>query len=216
MMTVGVVDDDRLARTVLVRLVSEQSSEFQVGASASSVDELLTHENAADLDIVILDARLGPGNHLAENIEAINAHGAKVLVVTCDPDRSEITTALHHRQVSILDKDDLDARLGDALRLTAAGTVVIAPSIQARLQSREATDVPVLTPRQQEVFKLLASGLPLKAVARKLGIGYKTAHEHVEEIRKRFRLAGRPVDDDIAVHYAAIELGYIPDPRDSG
>jgi hypothetical protein len=38
----------------------------------------------------------------------------------------------------------------------------------------------------------------------------------VDEIRRRFRDAGQPIDDDLTAHYTAIELGYIPDPRNGG
>jgi DNA-binding NarL/FixJ family response regulator len=214
MITVGIVDDDRLARTVLTDMVRSRSGEFSVAAAVPSVDRLLTETVVEKLDVVILDVRLGPGNHLADNIEALTTLGTAILAVTSDTARGEIVPALRHRAISILDKDDLDDRLHDALRLTAAGTVVIAPSIQSRLQA-QASPVPDLTPRQQDVFRLFASGLPLKSVARRLGIGYKTAYDHVEEIRRRFRSAGRPIDDDLSWHYAAIELGYIPDPRDS-
>src|SRR3954468_20785257 len=133
MITIGIVDDDRLARTVLADMVRTRPGEFCVAGAVASVDQL---DAVEALDVVILDVRLGPGNHLAENIETITALGPKILVVTCEPERSEIVPALRRQPVSILDKEDLEGRLHDALRLTAAGTVVIAPSIQVRLQAQ--------------------------------------------------------------------------------
>ena len=51
--------------------------------------------------------------------------------------------------------------------------------------------------------------------ARRLGIQYKTAYDHLEEVRRKYRDAGTPIDEDLAAHYAAIRHGYIPDPRDA-
>jgi DNA-binding CsgD family transcriptional regulator len=49
--------------------------------------------------------------------------------------------------------------------------------------------VAVLSPRQEEVLDRLARGLELQAIARDLGIAYRTARYHVERARERLRAA---------------------------
>jgi two-component system, NarL family, nitrate/nitrite response regulator NarL len=213
MITVAIVDNDPYARSGLTVQVHRCGGGFDVVAACSSVEALLG--TGIDVHVVLLDVVLGVGNHLAANLERLAATSMRVLAITCDPGRTEIVPALRLTPVSMVCKSDLtDATLGEALRLTAAGQLVVAPMIQARLHAAGATG-PDLTPRQRAVLEIMANGVPAKTAARRLGIRYDTLHEHVQQIRERFRVAGHPIEDVITMHYKAIELGYIPDPRQS-
>jgi DNA-binding NarL/FixJ family response regulator len=214
MITVGIVDDDPLALSALSDMVRCRPDEFRVGAAVSSVAELVDHADADSVDVVILDVRLGPGNSLAGNVEALTSRGMAILAVTSDTARSEIAPVLRHRPVSVLDKDELAGSLHDALRLTIEGTVVTTSAVRNQLNAPTRCGVE-LTARQRDVVTLCATGLPLKVVARRLGIGYKTAHDHYQEACQRLREARYTVDNQLALHYTAIELGYIPDPRET-
>jgi DNA-binding NarL/FixJ family response regulator len=49
----------------------------------------------------------------------------------------------------------------------------------------------VLTPRQREILRLLASGLENKQIARKLGIGVHTVKTHVSRILHKLGASSR-------------------------
>lgn len=55
----------------------------------------------------------------------------------------------------------------------------------ARLAHATASADDLLTPRQREVLRLIAEGMPTKAIGRKLGISVKTAEAHRSQIMER-------------------------------
>lgn len=215
MIKVSVVDDDPYARTGLAGQIAKKPDEFAVIGLFASVEKFLANQAAKATDVVVLDVIIGAGNHLSANVEAIISAGHRVLAVTCDTDRTEIIAFLRRHTVNILNKSDLtDEKLHAAIRLTHVDATVMDRVVQNRLRELHLA-APELTPRQQEVFARIAAGVPAKAAARQLGMGEKTLYEHVQEIRRRYRDAGQPVEDLLTMHYKAIELGYIADPRDA-
>ncbi len=52
------------------------------------------------------------------------------------------------------------------------------------------TPIETLTARQQEVAALVADGLTVKEIARKLGCGAKTVGTHITEIHRRLGVHG--------------------------
>jgi DNA-binding NarL/FixJ family response regulator len=86
----------------------------------------------------------------------------------------------------LLLRDTGAERLATALAAAAQGLVVLDPSLAASLlASRDpssSTLVEDLTPREQEVLRLLAEGLPNKAIALRLGISEHTVKFHVNAV----------------------------------
>jgi DNA-binding CsgD family transcriptional regulator len=66
-----------------------------------------------------------------------------------------------------------------------------------------ATDLPSLTPRQREVYELLAEGISLRSMARRLGISVRTLEEHRGEMLRKLNL---PNTDALRAH-AALKSG---------
>jgi transposase len=70
-----------------------------------------------------------------------------------------------------------------------------------------------LATREREVLRLYAAGLPLKAVADRLGIAYSTAKENITRIRVKYVEVGRPAPTKIDLRKRAIEDGIVDDER---
>ena len=66
-----------------------------------------------------------------------------------------------------------------------------------------------LANREREVLRLYAAGLPLKAVAERLGISYNTAKENITRIRVKYIEVGRPAPTKIDLLHRAIEDGLV-------
>lgn len=85
-----------------------------------------------------------------------------------------------------------------SLHQAAAGQVVISealtPVLAASLrESRPSSerDVQQLTPRECDILKLIAQGLPNKMIARKLTITESTVKVHVKHLLKKMKLKSR-------------------------
>jgi two-component system, NarL family, nitrate/nitrite response regulator NarL len=217
MIKVAIVDDECFARDGLAGQIQRNSDQLALVGVFASVADLLADPDARAADVIILDVLLGPGHRFEDNIRAITEAGPKILAVTSLPWWSEIGPALRNYPISVYAKNDLsDTGLRYAIRAIADGYTVVAPEFQDLLRAQQST-APSLSERQQQVFTLWSQGLPLKSIARRLGIVPDTAHEHLQAALKRFHAAGHRLNGDLlAAHYKAIELGYIPDPRHTG
>lgn len=93
---------------------------------------------------------------------------------------------------------DAEVRTGTGRRLMTLSTIVIRENGRRQLihLMRDATpapangtaaasddgDVPRLTPRQAEVFELMAGGVPAKVISRRLGVSEATVRNHIRAI----------------------------------
>ncbi|STT99323.1 nitrate/nitrite response regulator protein [Klebsiella quasipneumoniae] len=82
-----------------------------------------------------------------------------------------------------------------ALQQAAAGEMVLSealtPVLAASLRANRATsdrDISQLTPRERDILKLIAQGLPNKMIARRLDITESTVKVHVKHMLKKMKL----------------------------
>ncbi|MDK6437335.1 LuxR C-terminal-related transcriptional regulator, partial [Lactobacillus crispatus] len=76
------------------------------------------------------------------------------------------------------------------------------PVLAASLRANRATterDVNQLTPRERDILKLIAQGLPNKMIARRLDITESTVKVHVKHMLKKMKLKSR-VETAVWVH----------------
>lgn len=85
-----------------------------------------------------------------------------------------------------------------AVHGVVAGLTVIDPTLIARFRAGPVTPAPVaaaggetLTPREREVLRLVAEGLPNKTIARELGISEHTAKFHVGSLLAKLGAGSR-------------------------
>ena len=97
-----------------------------------------------------------------------------------------------------------------ALQQAAAGGMVLSealtPVLAASLRANRATsdrDISQLTPRERDILKLIAQGLPNKMIARRLDITESTVKVHVKHMLKKMKLKSR-VEAAVWVHQERI------------
>lgn len=152
-------------------------------------------ETPADVDVCVLDlggeepadGRLGePGAELADLPAVVLVDGPDAVRI------AEQDAALR----SWLLRDASGAELAAAVTAAAEGLIVVDPSLAPAVltgparPTPEAAD-PALTPREHEVLRLLALGLPNKAIARELGISEHTAKFHVGALLSKLDVRSR-------------------------
>ena len=207
----GVVDDHRaIAKGVPAGLDGRVPLEREA-LVATTVDELLSV--AGDLDVVLLDIRLGDGSSAPENVGRLAERGWAVLLYTAVRQPSIIGRCLQAGAMGVVGKHEDWGALADAVRTVAGGDHYVNADWASALEC--VATVPSLAPRESQVLQLYAAGLPMKSVARKIGISEETAKEYLTRVKRKYLDAGRPARTKTELFRRAVEDGHLDGPGES-
>jgi DNA-binding NarL/FixJ family response regulator len=145
------------------------------------------------LALVDLGLPDGNGASLIEEIVRI-APGAMVVVTTIYEDDASLLQALAAGASGYILKDQDGAALGQRLALIDAGEVPISPAIARKLLKSFHADQPsqvALTPRENEVLRLIGRGLRSGEAADVLGIGQQTVASHIKAVYRKLDISSR-------------------------
>lgn len=190
MIRVLVVDDHPLFRAGLSGLLATVP-DVQVVAEAVDGDEAVARAVELRPDVVLMDLNL-PGTPGLEATRRIVAAAPEcgVLVLTMVADESSVVAALRVGARGYVLKEAGQDEVLAAIRTVAAGGAVFGPGVAARLMQKAAPGA-ALTPRESEVFALLARGLDNPEIARELGVSLKTVQNHVSAVLAKLQVRDR-------------------------
>lgn len=180
-----IADDHTLVRQSLVGLL-QADGDVQVVAQAANGLETLEQAAATRPDIVVTDLTM-PGLNGIEVVRRLRESlpNTRVLVLTMHQEDEYVLQAVRAGASGYLVKDSAASELLAAVRSLQLGRSYFGPqaskALAEQLQHPErVVDDPYgrLTPREREVFHLIAEGLTTKEIARKLGTSTKTAENH--------------------------------------
>ncbi len=193
--------DDHLLVRAGVRMLLENIADFQIIAETDNGISALELIEQHVPDIVLLDIAL-PGMNGLDVTEKVKIKFPTVRVLLLSMHNSEeyVLRAMRLGAAGYLLKDTSPSELEMALRAVARGESYLSPAISRhvidgyvqRTNSPGANDAPEtvtapakhLSPRQEEVLKLVASGCTTKEIAQKLGITVKTVDAHRTSLMK--------------------------------
>jgi DNA-binding NarL/FixJ family response regulator len=200
---VVVADDQRLVRSGF-RVILDDEPDIQVVGEAADGRSALDIVRRTRPDVVLMDIRMPEldGLKAGEQILSDPELDTAVLMLTTFDRDEYIYAALRIGASGFLLKDAPADRLLDAVRVTAAGDALLAPSITRRLieqfthAARPAADeVPEalaeLTPRELDVLRLVARGLSNAEIAAELVLGENTIKTHVAHVLGKLGLRDR-------------------------
>lgn len=187
---IHVVDDDAAFRRSLVFLF--ESVGWRVRTHASAEDFLADCDAAAaaggrgvrDIACLVLDIRMPMMSGL-ELQQAILARGWElpIVFITGHGDVELAVQAMKCGASDFIEKPFRDQALLDAV------TMAIRRGAEARAELARREDAGAalarLSPREREVARLVAQGLPNKLVARALEISEKTVHVHRQHVMEK-------------------------------
>lgn len=193
-----VLADDPLARAGLAALLAEQPGCAVVGR-ASTAEDLAAVVAAYRPDAILWDA--GPAPAVA--LEQLAASGdalPPVALLLAEAATAGEAWAAGAR--GLLRRDAEPPQIVAALTALALGLTVIDPEFALFVSLPSARELPgpaetpeplleELTPRELDVLRLLADGLPNKTIARRLGISEHTVKFHVNAILGKLGAASR-------------------------
>jgi two-component system uhpT operon response regulator UhpA len=208
MVRVAIVDDHESVRLGL--RAACMNAEYEVLATAATVNELVDALADQECDVVVLDLSLGDGSSVTENVKRVQGTGAAVLVHSIADRVASVREALAAGAAGVIPKSSPTTTVMAAIATVARGEVLNnlewATAIDADSDFAKAQ----LGRRERDVLHLYASGLPLKAVAIELGIANSTAREYLDRIRVKYVEVGRPAPTKVDLLRRAVEDGILP------
>ena len=197
---VMIADDQELVRTGF-RMILDAEDDIEVVAEATNGREAVAMARELGPDIVLMDIRMPEldGIEATRRVTALDDAPRVLMLTTFDLDEY-VYDALRAGASGFLLKDVPAAQLAAGVRMVAAGDALLAPSITRRLIEEFAASAPAetmvpgldeLTPRELEVFKLVAKGLSNAEIAAELIIGETTVKTHVTRLLMKLGLRDR-------------------------
>lgn len=185
-----VVDDHPVVRQGLVAVL-EDEPDFRVVGSAGSAEEGLLLAERQRPDVLLLDLEL-PG---LDGVQALprlleRSPDTRVIVFTAYDTDERVLGAVRAGARGYLLKGAAADEIARAVRVVHAGGSSLEARVAAKLLTRvragrAAGGSRELSEREREVLRLVAAGLPNKAIARALAIAERTVKFHVTSIFRK-------------------------------
>jgi DNA-binding NarL/FixJ family response regulator len=211
--SVLLVDDHELIRQGL-RRAFERTEDFTVVAEAASVAEAVAAANAHNPDVVVVDVRLPDGNGLdvarmlRENNDEIG-----IVVLTMYAGDEHLFGALEAGASAFVPKDAPAEDVVAAARHAAASPDAFsAADLANAMKRRMAPSGPQISPREREVLQLLADGLAVAQIAKRLYISESTAKTHISKLYEKLGAGNRAQAIMTAMRMGLIKAESAEDP----
>ncbi|MFE4638693.1 response regulator [Streptomyces sp. NPDC056773] len=193
MIRVLIADDQPLVRRGLTLILAPEP-EFEVVGEAGDGAEAVALAERLRPDVVVMDIRMP----VLDGVEATGQLSARlpecrVLALSTFDLDEYVVAALRAGAYGFLPKDVSPEELTAAIRTVHTGEAAVAPRLLTRLIStyvraparpaRQPVGVPAgLTPREREIWRLLATGLDNAEIAADLDISVSTVKNHITGI----------------------------------
>jgi DNA-binding NarL/FixJ family response regulator len=206
--TIVLVDDHAVVRAGVRRLL-EQEPLFEVIGEAESGEKAYQIFGELKPDVMVMDLSM-PGMGGLESIRRIlmRYEKAKILVLSMHEDLSFANQALKLGAKGYLTKNTLADDLVKSIETVTQGDVFLSDEIAKKMamQSISGNQDPVheLSAREFEIFRLLAEGLDIDAIASTLNISSKTVSNYQTMIKQKLNI-NTPIE---LIRYA-IKVGII-------
>ena len=166
------VDDHRIFLDGLSLALAPLCADLRIhtAESAAAAEACL---QTGDFDLILLDLRLPdmPGLELLQRWQQ-QGRMTPVAVLSASDSTLDAQAALAAGALGFIPKSANSDELRQAVTRVLLGETLPAP----------AAEKPQLTPRQMEILRLLADGLPNKSIGRQLGVSEDTVKTHLKSL----------------------------------
>jgi len=197
------VDDQALIRAGF-RMILDAEEDMEVVGECSDGTQAVDSAGRLSPDVVLMDIRM-PEMDGIEATRRIAAHegeaGPRVLMLTTFDLDEYVYDALRAGASGFLLKDVPAQELVSGIRVVAQGDALLAPSVTKRLihefsrgavaQQSAPAELEELTPRELEVFQLIARGLSNAEIAAELVVSETTVKTHVARVLMKLGVRDR-------------------------
>jgi DNA-binding NarL/FixJ family response regulator len=197
------VDDQALIRAGF-RMILDAEDDMEVVGECADGTQAVDSVRRLNPDVVLMDIRMPEmdGIEATRLIADGGGEGApKVLMLTTFDLDEYVYDALRAGASGFLLKDVPAEQLVDGIRVVAEGDALLAPSVTRRLihefsrgavaQQSAPPELEQLTPRELEVFKLIARGMSNAEIAAELIVSETTVKTHVARVLMKLGVRDR-------------------------
>jgi DNA-binding NarL/FixJ family response regulator len=195
--TLFLVDDHKL---FLSGVQSELSEQFPIVGTAGDVDDAIGRIRETAPDVVLVDVHMPGGGGVTVISNVLQTHpDTRFLALSVSDSPEDVIAMIRAGARGYVTKSIAPDELADAVRRIAEGDAVFSPRLAGfvldafggGISPAADPELDQLTPREQEVMRLIARGLAYKQVARKLSISIKTVETHVSSVLRKLQLSSR-------------------------
>ena len=200
-MRVVLAEDSVLLRAGLTKLLTDGG--FEVVAAVADAEQLLSAVDVHRPEVVVVDVRMPP-THTDEGIRAAlvirRQHPEVAVCVLSQYVEERYATDLLSVETSgvgylLKDRVAQVSDFLDALRRVAAGGTALDPEVVAQLLVRRRDDpMDRLTPREQEVLRLMAEGRSNHGITETLKVSHSAVEKYVSNIFAKLDLPPTDID----------------------
>jgi DNA-binding NarL/FixJ family response regulator len=187
-------DDHTIVRESLATALRNSGDCLVVGEAGDGIAALeLAHELQPDVAVVDISMPRLNGIDVVRRLVA-ELPRTRVLVLTMHEEEEYVVQMIRAGAAGYLAKHAAISELLEAVRALVGGGVYFGAYAARALAAHvhhpreEADPYDTLSPREREVLHLVAEGLTTKEIARRLGIGVKTAENHRGRILAKLEL----------------------------
>jgi two-component system invasion response regulator UvrY len=189
--TVLLVDDHQIVRVGFRRLI-ETTSDIRVLAEAQSGEESYQLVNDLRPDIIIMDINM-PGIGGLEAIGRLRKRNVKEKIIALTVHETEPfpSRVLAAGAQGYLSKRCAPQELIQAIRKVYRGETFVTNQVMREINKTPGNDeaaINKLTPREFQVFSLLAEGRTAVEIGHDMNLSHKTIHSHRSNIMKKLKL----------------------------
>jgi DNA-binding NarL/FixJ family response regulator len=197
------VDDQALIRAGF-RMILDAEEDIEVVGECADGTQAVDSTRRLTPDVVLMDIRMPEmdGIEATRRIAGNNGEGGpRVLMLTTFDLDEYVYDALRAGASGFLLKDVPAEQLVDGIRVVAQGDALLAPSVTKRLiqefsrgavaQQSAPAALDELTPRELEVFKLIARGMSNAEIAADLIVSETTVKTHVARVLMKLGVRDR-------------------------
>lgn len=208
MIRVVIVDDHAIVRRGVRQIVAEHPG-IEVVAEAGDYAELTAYLRDGDCDVVLLDVAL-PGKNGIEILKSLRERHPKirVLMFSTYPEDQYAVRALKAGASGYVNKSSAPEKLAEAIQQVALGRRYITPEVADSLaaslaepESRKPHEL--LSDREFQTLRLIASGRKLSEIADELAISPKTVSVYRARVLEKLKLR---TNTELARYAVANEL----------
>ena len=202
------VDDHEVVRAGYRRLL-EATDDIVVIAEAADGESAYTRFFQYQPDVLVMDLSMpGMGGLEASMRILAKDSAAKILVFSVHENEVFLTRALDSGILGYISKRSASQVMIEAVRQVAAGSLYVGQEMMPYLVKHKTTPdsgaIAGLTPREFEVFQLLANSKSVNDIAEILSLSPKTVGHHCTSVKKKLG-----VSDIAALTRLAIRMGVI-------
>ena len=207
-----IVDGHALVRHGMRRLL-EDEPDIEVVEEAGNANEALQKLGLHQPDVVLMDTGI-PGVSSADVVRLVQhtSPRTKLIFLTGHGDNQSALQGLQAGAMGYVHKDTETANLVQAMRDAQRGIRYVSPQVLQKVRKDVPSiasgkpSSPSLTPREEEIVKLLAQGNSVKESAQLLGVSVKTVEAHKFNLMRKLGIHNKAQLVTYAIQMKIVKL----------